>query len=196
MTRFPCCSRCGLTENNCICGCLPVLNSQCQFWLLTHANEFSKDTNTGRLVKAILPETEVVAWSRVEPSERLLGLLSDSEIKTCLVFPEQYAIYQQEAAERTTASGSDCRKAFIIIDSTWQQARKIYRQSPYLHGLPLLKLLPEQSSSYTLRRNQQPGHLCTAEVVAEVLRTRGEGGIPAAIDEALVQFCNGYKAGK
>nr|MDT0253699.1 DTW domain-containing protein [Endozoicomonas sp.] len=87
----------------------------------------------------------------------------------------------------------DGRKvAFIIIDATWQQARKMYRQSPYLQSLNLLSLNPDEPSIYSLRRNRHSQHLCTAEVAAQALEQLGEHHHRQLLYAVVQVFCDAY----
>ncbi|UYM15602.1 tRNA-uridine aminocarboxypropyltransferase [Endozoicomonas euniceicola] len=189
------CSRCGFESSSCFCSSLPVLSCQHRFCLLTHPLEFAKVSNTGKLVRALLPDTLVVNWSRVEPSEALLALLDDPHWQPFLLMPEAYAIYQQAVnqqkvtEEKATPSG----KLFILLDATWQQARKMYRQSSYLHTLPLMSLKNVPASGYSLRRNQQAGHLCTAEVAAEILKNAGMPEACRSFQQSVSDFCHHYR---
>ncbi len=68
----------------------------------------------------------------------------------------------------------------------------MYRQSPWLHGLNLLSLQPEEPSIYRLRSNRQEQYLCTAEVAARALGELGEN-TNRQLMEALVQvYCDRY----
>ncbi|WP_461534907.1 tRNA-uridine aminocarboxypropyltransferase [Spongorhabdus nitratireducens] len=158
------------------------------FCLLTHQTEFYKSTNTGQLVKELLPDTLIFEWSRVEPPEQLLDRLADTDIDPWLIFPEHFAIYHSAELPRAAPQNRSGQPLFIVLDATWQQARKIYRQSPYLHNLPLYDLGEVPESVYTLRRNQQAGHLCTAEVVACVLGKESQLDKQIRLERSLVQF--------
>ncbi|MGY0216590.1 tRNA-uridine aminocarboxypropyltransferase [Endozoicomonadaceae bacterium StTr2] len=158
------------------------------FCLLTHQTEFSKPTNTGQLVKELLPDTLILEWSRVELPEQLLDRLADPAVTPWLVFPGEYAIYHSAELFKAEPKAKSDQPLFIVLDATWQQARKIYRQSPYLHNLPLYNLGEVPESVYTLRRNQQAGHLCTAEVVACVLGKESQLDQQIRLERSLVQF--------
>lgn len=58
---------------------------------------------------------------------------------------------------------------FIVLDATWQEARKMERKSPWLADVRV-HLTTDHVSAYRLRRNQQPGNLCTLEVGLMLLR--------------------------
>ena len=84
-----------------------------QFILLTHSREISKKTNTGQLVKQLIPDTKIIIWQRTEPDKTLLQLIESGY--TALVYP---------AEEATLSAIPQNFKNFILIDSTWQEARK------------------------------------------------------------------------
>jgi DTW domain-containing protein YfiP len=132
-------------------------------FLLTHQRERFKKTNTGSLVVDVLGEkAQVVAWDRVTPDPELLKSISEGSI--ALLYPSANSQFVSEV--------SDYRN-YIIIDGTWQEAQKIYNRSPYLKGLPAVKIPENKPSAYNLRRNQREGGLCTAECAIEILKARG-----------------------
>ncbi|MCJ8269954.1 MAG: DTW domain-containing protein, partial [Psychrosphaera sp.] len=61
----------------------------------------------------------------------------------------------------------------IILDGTWQEARKIYNKSDYLKQAKWFSFEQSAASRYNLRRNQVAGGLCTAECAIEVLKLKG-----------------------
>lgn len=99
------------------------------------------------------------------------------------------------AAAKTTderAASNKPAETYIIIDGTWQQAKKIYRKVPMLWSLPRITFTGEQST-YVLRgdysgwrkkfgaamNDDGEGNdgdlLCTAEVAAAVMDRCGDG---------------------
>jgi DTW domain-containing protein YfiP len=134
-----------------------------KIFLLTHQRERFKKTNTGSLVVDVLGEKAcVIVWGRVTPD---LGLLKTiGEGSTALLYPSADSQFVSEAADYQN---------YIIIDGTWQEAQKIYTQSPYLKGLPAVKIPTNKPSAYNLRRNQREGGLCTAECAIDILAIRG-----------------------
>ncbi len=126
--------------------------------LLTHARELNKPSNTGQLVQQNYSPTERVIWQRKEPDPALLKIIAGGN--TALIYPSDNSVELSKA---------DTFENYILIDSTWQEARKIYNHSPYLQQLPQLKIIPRQSSSYHLRRNQREYGLCTVECAIELL---------------------------
>lgn len=131
-------------------------------FLLTHQRERFKKTNTGSLVVDALGEkAQVVVWDRVAPDPELLRTIAEGSV--ALLYP---------SADSQLVSESSDSENYIIIDGTWQEAQKIYNRSPYLKGLPVVKITAAYPSAYHLRRNQREGCLCTAECVIEILKAR------------------------
>ena len=143
-----------------------------------------------------MPKTRVFIWRRVLPDTLLLRLLRDSSYQPCLVFPSIYAVAKQPVFTPVSFKKNKKRPVFIIIDATWQQARKIYRKSPYLHHLPLFSFLPNTPSIYTLRRNKHHHHLCTAEIAAAVLDSQGDVQQASVMMSLLQVFCDRYEGAK
>jgi len=132
------------------------------FILLTHSRETTKASNTGQLVVQAIPDTQVIIWQRTQPDKSLLQLIEQGNV--ALVYPVDNDSDDENAQIQLTDF-----EYFILIDSTWQEARKIFNRSPYLRALPRVQL-SAKSSSYNLRRNQVEGGLCTVECVIELLR--------------------------
>jgi DTW domain-containing protein YfiP len=84
-----------------------------------------------------------------------------------------------------------CRDAsleLIILDATWQRARKMYRQSPYLQQLPTWQFCHAPASQFARRRNQVEGGWCTAEMIAMVWQLFGCDNAAMALQERFAEF--------
>jgi len=148
-----------------------------QIILLTHSREVSKKTNTGQLVQQFIPNTQTIIWQRIQPDKKLLQLIKTG--KTALVYP----------SDETDKSAAHCDfENYILIDSTWQEARKIYNRSPYLQNLPRLQLIRNSQSQYSLRRNQLEGGLCTAECAIELLLRKGKTALANELQDSFNNF--------
>ena len=169
--------------------------------LLTHQREQCKKTNTGQLV-LLQPDLKVtrIIWERANPDAGLLKLISMGCV--FLLYPEQCST-DSAGAEQTgvlcdwAQLRQDCHDnaCFIIIDSTWQEARKIYNRSPYLTDLPRVTLAPSKGSLFTLRRNQITGGLCTAESVIALLRMNQQNHLANKLETDFYTFV-GHVPGK
>ena len=148
--------------------------------LLTHSREMDRANNTGQLVKHVLGDSaRVVEWHRKQPDAELLAAIEAGKVG--LVFPSDDTT--QEAGLSLASP-----EYLVIIDATWQEARKMYNQSPYLKALPKVSLVSAPKSIYPLRRNQIEGGLCTAECVIHLL-TESENVIEAQqLSQLLMTF--------
>lgn len=150
-----------------------------KIFLLTHEREIDRKTNTGIVaINSTKKLVERIIWDRVNPDKRLLELIeSDS---TVLLFPSL------DAKPLSTINFENV----IIIDATWQEAKKIYNKSPYLKTTNKATLSLKKTSQYNLRRNQPQGCLCTIECIIEVLKLKGKNHIAKSLTEAFGSFNN------
>ena len=181
----------------CICDVTPFLDISASFWLLMHYNEQYKPTNTGRLLLSSVGGGRTI-WQRKEPDFRLLHLLARKDRFPVLVYPQALApnnpVADRDEVLKQQKQGR--QPVFILLDSTWQQSRKIYNHSPYLHTLPVLSVTPSAPSRYQLRRSQKDNHLCTAEVGAECLSWLGEFKAASLVDDYFDVFNERYQAAR
>lgn len=139
-----------------------------------HPKERLKPTNTARLIAATIPQTQIFLWERANPPEAFVALLQDVRFCPYLLFPggdsqtfERLSVPVQAASQTP---------AFIILDGTWTQARKMFLRSPYLYSVPRLTIRPQAPSVYTLRQQRCAQHLSTVEVAIALLRQVEEDG--------------------
>jgi len=149
-----------------------------KIYLLIHKKELDRKTSTSIVVKSVLKErSETIVWERTKPDPRFATELMVED--TVLVYKDESGISAQELGEI---------KNFILLEGTWQEARKIYNRSPYLKKFRVLSINSECKSEYKLRRNQVEAGLSTAEAVIEILRYKGENGTATDLYEAFSGF--------
>lgn len=187
------CNKCGLPIINCICHQAAKVSTQAKFWILSSEREFYRPSNTARLLRLINPEsTEIFLWERTKDPEQLI---KNIQLEKCAVFV-LFRTENEELENRNVEfEPTDRIPAFIILDGTWKEARKILRKSNFLKGLPLVSLEPNCASNYDLRKGAAEGNLCTIEAVIEILKINGEGGSAQIIENYYKLFLKSYKAG-
>jgi DTW domain-containing protein YfiP len=193
------CPECDLPALNCLCPYRTSAESEARVWLLTHPMEHHKPTNTGRLIRDVLPDTEIFTWYRTVPDERLLALLADSRYAPFVIFPDDQPDYAESVVgmDAVAAQKAHGRIAvFIILDGTWRQCRRIFRKSPYLDAFPVLPLVTERQTRYRLRKPASASHLCTAEVAAELLMQSGDATAGEVLDDYFDVFNDSYAASR
>ena len=67
------------------------------------------------------------------------------------------------------ASHGEAEKTLIILDGTWDEAKKIYMRSPVLQALPCIHLEVENKSAYVVRTQPSEKCLSTLETAAHAL---------------------------
>ncbi|PMM02599.1 DTW domain-containing protein [Vibrio kanaloae] len=192
MSNQQACPSCGFTHQ-CICHLIPSVESQIALVLLTHENELSRDTNTGKLLQQSLEQCESFVWQRKTPPADLISLLDDNTLQPFLLFPSEKSMECQQAVLNET---NDQKPLFIILDGTWQEAKKMLNKSPWLKNIPQVHLDITSESSYTLRRNQDSGHLCTCEVGVELFKALGEEEPARLIDDYYQHYLKVFQADK
>lgn len=188
------CERCRVPFSHCLCPWLPTIESDCGVCLLMHDIEPLKPSNTGWLIADVVRDTFAFTWQRTGVDPRLLALLADPQWQPLVIFPGEYA-ESRRVVEQVELDNAK-RPLFILLDATWTEARKMFRKSPYLDGLPVLSLRPEVLSRYRLRRSTRSDHLCTAEVAALCLDLAGDSAAANTLDALLDVFTEHYLGAK
>lgn len=190
------CDSCRLPLTSCICEYRQLVQAGVEFVVLMHRNETYKPTNTGRLIEATIANTRIIQWhSRLEPGEELAALLEDPSYQPIVVFPPS-PDYQARMISVPDKSPDAGKPLFILLDGTWRQARRIFRHSVYLQGLPVISLDEARSSTYSLRKAIHEGQLCTAEVAAALLHQVGEDQAGEALEAYYQKFNAHYIASR
>ncbi|MEZ8020659.1 tRNA-uridine aminocarboxypropyltransferase [Vibrio splendidus] len=192
MSNQQVCHGCGFTHQ-CVCHLIPTVESQTDLVLLTHENELSRDTNTGKLLQQSLEQCQSLVWQRKTPPAELVAMFEDETRQPFLLFPSDKSIECQQAV---MTKAINRKPLFIILDGTWQEAKKMLNKSSWLQTVPQVHLNITSESSYTLRRNQDSGHLCTCEVGIELLKSLGESEPAKLIDDYYQQYLKVFHADK
>ena len=194
------CAGCRLLPSHCLCALRTVVPTRAGVCLLMAETEALKPSNTGWLIADVVPDTMAFSWARTTVEPALLALLADPQWQPYVVFPGEFVaperVITQLLTEQAATEGQGKRPLFILLDATWQEARKIFKKSPYLNQFPVLSLVPEQLSRYRLRRSQHGDHLCTSEVAALCLAMAGETRAAQTLDAYLDVFTDHYLRAK
>ncbi len=187
------CETCLLAEVHCICFAKPAPCAKSAFLLLMYNFEYFKPSNTGRLIADIAQDNFAFIWDRTQPDQALLDLLNDPQYQPIIIFPSEYA-----ATDRCIEkpAKTDKKLLFILLDGTWREAKKMFKNSPYLNDFPVLGIQAETASNYRLREAAHLHQLCTAEVAIEVLKLVDEVLAAQQLSSYFATFCKNYMAGK
>ena len=197
------CAGCRLILSHCMCALRPVVATRAGVCLLMAETEALKPSNTGWLIADVVPDTMAFSWARTTVDPALTKLLADPQWQPYVVFPGEFVAPERVITQLPSELPPDAlptterkRPLFILLDATWQEARKIFKKSPYLNHFPVLSLTPEQISRYRLRRSQKEDHLCTSEVAALCLTLAGDTLAAQTLEAYLDVFTDHYLRAK
>ncbi|CAM9979137.1 unnamed protein product, partial [Heterosigma akashiwo] len=193
-------------------------NNSTEIVLLQHCSEISKKTATGWLLNDTkysnhfgnIPTNGLVG-SRLKSTIWAWGgsnditMIEEQIIKRLKENRTVYLLWTGGATTNETGrSGENDNpgETYIIIDGTWQKAKKIYRKIPLLWSLPRISFTNVPPSIYVLRgdssgwrerfsNNDGDGGddlLCTAEVAAAVMDRCGDTACANVIRSRLDAF--------
>jgi DTW domain-containing protein YfiP len=156
----------------CVCADVPVIATRTRIVIVRHRSEQTRSSNTGRLAHLALPNSEII----------------DHAVEGELVDPARIAqpgtwILWPEGEPRTVAPVPPPAR-LIILDGTWQQARRMRQRLPGVRGLPVLRLPDQAAQRDRLRESPGFGLVSTIEAIARALRLL-EGDEAAAALERL-----------
>lgn len=98
-----------------------------------------------------------------------------SSIDSAACLPQNQGRSSNQSLSGAESLKTALPEVIILLDATWQEAAKMYRQSAYLQTIPGYMLENTLSSEYARRRNQKAGGLCTLECAAILLSLAGTG---------------------
>jgi hypothetical protein len=188
------CQTCLLPTRNCICATREIHQAASRFCLVMFDTEPMKPSNTGRLIADVLPDTQAFLWSRTQTDPALLEAIADPGRQAYVVFPASFATPPRQVFTEVPAGSKP--PLFIMLDGTWNEARKMFRKSPYLDNLPMFSLDVSASSGYILREASRPELHCTVEVAAALLEKAGDIDASAGLSRHFTHFRTQYLAGK
>ena len=168
-----------------------------------------KPTNTGWLIADLVEDTMAFSWTRMAVDPALPALLADPQWQPYVVYPGEFVAPERVLTQLLPAhyiensqqpgalqGGQSKRPLFILLDATWQEARRIFKRSDYLKPIPVLSFTPEQLSRYRLRDSGRGDHLCTAEIAALCLQLAGDALAAQTVTAYLDLFSEHYMRAK
>lgn len=168
-TRAARCAFCKLTPRLCVCDELPRIDLPFRFVVVRHGTEIGRQSNTGALVPRLLPASVLIDYGlRDNPydSTPLVDPLTDY----WLLFPDEQAQLLSRA-DFTCAAGRST--AFVVLDATWRQARRMLTRVRELRGMRCVALPASPQPARLMRKPPAPGRYFTLEAVTRTVETLG-----------------------
>lgn len=178
--RRPRCRGCGLHLERCLCASLPHVPLPFEVWLVQHAVERDRPTNTGRILHTILPGSRILPYAlrgqAFDPAP-----FTDAGYAPLLLFPAPGAPVLT-AADLDPGPGR--RRAVVLLDGTWAQGSHMRRRITALRDVPCRRLPDGAPGRWRLRTPHTPGLLCTLEAGVRLVRLAGLREAAARMDAA------------
>jgi DTW domain-containing protein len=164
MEMRPTCLRCRRPKKVCWCDALRPAESRTRVVFVQHPLEARVPVSTCRMAHLSLPNSELHVALGAEGTPRLEALCKEDD--TWVLFPSTKST-PLESLPRPP-------KNLLVVDGTWDNARKVVNNSPLLSALPRIGFLPDRPGNYRIRKEPKEHCLSTIEAVAHVL-SRLEG---------------------
>jgi len=172
------CFRCWKSRATCVCGQIEAVANRVGVSVLQHPRERGHPLGTARFVELGLSNSEVI-----------VAVTGDRDLHRPMRLPEGTGLLYPSptATDLELATPAERPRHLLVLDGTWSQARALYRQNPWLAGIPHFQLSPEAPSRYRIRREPRPEFVSTLESVLLALRilepeTEGFDGLLRAFD--------------
>jgi DTW domain-containing protein YfiP len=175
------CGRCGLARL-CLCAEMPIVATTCDFLVVRHVREIHKPSNTARLAAAALPRCHVFDYGVLDRP------FDDGPLRVdaWLLFPPERDGHGTETGRHRTVTRDDAPhpRAFVVLDGTWGQARRMSHRIPALETMPRFVLPAPAIAPPRLRQGPVPEALATIEAIARVVEIF-DGPVPARVLDSL-----------
>jgi len=172
------CLRCYQRREICICPILPTVTTRTEFLILRHIYEAVRPSNTGRLVALAMPNSRIIPCG----GGTRIGLspVDDDYLQA----PGTWLLWPDGTGTKPGISDRTPPTRVVVIDATWQQARRLYSSMPVLQALPRLALPVPIRDRDRLREQHRLDGMSTLEAVAAAV-TKLEGAEAAKPLEIL-----------
>lgn len=152
---LPHCGRCRLPQKNCVCAHLPTVCSPFHVIIVRHKKASYKVSNTAFITSLCIPSLQIIDVEHPKEVEQKIRPATNS----MLLFPP---IDSSPTVVRTKPPST-----LYVLDGSWKQARKMYRQNPILKVVPHLSLTPRAIPPPRILTPSSPQGMSTMEAIAQ-----------------------------
>ena len=158
----PFCYQCFRPSNLCLCAHIPRVDNRTEIVVMQHEAERFHPFGSARMLMAGLNRGRLHVAYRGFGKDVPLPL--EFPVGTALLYP------RPDAVELAEARLHGPLERLVLLDGTWSQAHRLYRDNPWLRTLPHVRLTPATKSRYMVRREPKEHCLSTLEAAVEALR--------------------------
>ncbi len=156
------CYTCGMVQRDCICHLKQEINLQTRVSVIIPVSEWHKSSNTGRLVKLALSNSEIFIKGKKQAPLNFRDTLCQG-YENVILCPNGRILNQNFLDSLSQPLN------LIVPDGTYYNARKIIRRNCEFHSLPKLSLPYLCESQYHLRKGMKASYLSTLEAIARAM---------------------------
>jgi DTW domain-containing protein len=158
----PFCYRCDKPSSMCLCSQLTPIHNEVGVRVLQHPQERRHPIGTTRLLRLGLADVRV----------HVVRLSGKSAATPPVDLPAGAGLLYPSADARDLASLAvdDRPSQLVVIDGTWTQAHRLFRDNPWIAALPRFRLPVGEGSRYRIRAEPRLECLSTVESVVVALR--------------------------
>jgi DTW domain-containing protein len=153
--------------------------------MLSSKRESRRTIATGRLVNRVLSNSLFFEGLDFSEHLRLNEVLEESKGACALLYPGAKSV------DLETSPWNTAFKTVILLDGTWSEAKRMFRESTNLHSLPRFCFRPKTPSFFLVRKQPHAGCYSTIEAVHTLLNYAGssesESGRLLQVFRALVR---------
>ncbi|MBN1274024.1 MAG: DTW domain-containing protein [Candidatus Aminicenantes bacterium] len=156
------CSRCLRPENICLCPSIKSFDTRARFLILMHPKEARKEkNNTGRLTFLHLKNSRLLFGVNFSHKRGLLEELKRPHLVPFVLYPGPNAADIKNIRFKEILAPHQA-PLIILIDGTWNQARKIMKLSRNIQALPRVSIIPPERSRFIIKK--QPAEYCLSTI--------------------------------
>ncbi len=162
MTRLYC-NICEKPLKTCLCSFIKKINNLNDVLIFQHVSEKKHALGTAKILSLSLKNCSLHVGEDFKENFLNEALFSDKK-KNYLLFPNE------EAVPIDTLTFEERKEMrLIVVDGTWRKSKLLLHKNPLLKSLPSLKINPNKTSRYTIRKQPSSSALSTLEAVYETL---------------------------
>ena len=136
----------------------PRVTVRTRLLVLQHPGEIKRNIRTCRMLElGLAPHCVTVITARKFPG-------SDQEVAGLLSAPGTRLLYPGPGSQPLDQLEADTVETLVILDGTWDQARKIFSRNPAVAGLKKVSLSVSTPSQYIVRTQPNSACMSTLEV--------------------------------
>jgi DTW domain-containing protein YfiP len=146
----------------CVCGHLTRIHNTVGVRVLQHPAERRHPVGTARLLRLGLDDVQV----------HTMALSGKSSVCPPVDLPAGAGLLYPSADARdlATLEEGEGPSPLVVIDGTWNQAHRLFRDNPWISALPRYRLATGEESRYRIRAEPRLECLSTVESVVAALR--------------------------